>query len=355
MTRTVEVQAPAKVNLYLRVIERRPDGFHDLDTLFQAVSLADVVRVTLGDADDGGNARAEGAPGPARGGDEASGGARPGDAAPGSEPWVRSAAPPIQLSIDGPDLGPLESNLAYRAARRFQELVGLRAPVRIELEKRIPLGAGLGGGSSDAAAVLKALAVLADFRDNDALHGVAAELGSDVPFFLGASPLARGRGRGDRLTPLPALPEAHLVLALPDVHVSTADAYGALAAARAGGDPAGARGGASTDGGGAVGSTAGREGAWEAPSTWSEVEEISRNDFEPVVVPRHDEIHRSLEALRDAGAVVALLSGSGGASFGLFGGRAEAEEVATRLSEAHPWRFVAVSTRTTLPEPVAVE
>ena len=353
MTRTVEIEAPAKVNLVLDVLGRRPDGFHDLDTLFQAVSLADVVRLTLGD-DDGRNARVEGAPDPARGGHGTSGGPRPGDAAPGSAPWVRSAGPPIQLFIDGPDLGPLESNLAYRAARRFLEVTGGRAPVRIELKKRIPMGAGLGGGSSDAAAVLKALAFLAGFQDDGVLHEVAAELGSDVPFFLGDSPLARGRGRGEILTPLPALGRAHLVLALPEVHVSTAEAYAALAATRPGTETDEARRGA-TPGDGGEGGGAGREAAREAPSSWAEVEEISRNDFEPVVVPRHEEIRRSLQALRDAGATVALLSGSGAACFGLFGGRARAKEVAERLSGAHPWPFLSVTTRTTLPEPVALE
>ena len=373
MTRTVEIEAPAKVNLVLEVLERRPDGFHEIDTLFQAVSLADVVRVTLGE-EERGDLHGREDPTPARGAEQGAGAARgsgevgqsafPDAEGDGSVPWVRSAAPPIQLFIDGPDLGPLASNLAYRAARCFQELTGVRAPVRIELRKRIPVGAGLGGGSSDAAAVLKALAALTGFDDGAALHEVAAGLGSDIPFFLGDSALARGRGRGEVLTPLPPLPPAHLVLALPDVHVSTAEAYGALAAERAGAEGSDGRGASVRGGrdveamGGGLGRGRDDEGNEEsrvAPSSWEDVARRARNDFEGVVVPRHDEIGQSLEALRRAGAEVALLSGSGAASFGLFAARAEAEEVAGQLSGEHPWRFVAVSTRTSLPGPEAVE
>lgn len=314
MSRTVEVEAPAKVNLFLRVFERRPDGFHDIETLFQSISLADRVVVTV---EVGGGERPIelGVDGPLSGG-------------------RRSGRPPVHLQIDGPDLGPIESNLAYRAARRFQEETGLDVPVRIELVKRIPAGAGLGGGSSDAAAVLRCLAALIGYGNAGRLEAMAAELGSDVPFFLGDSPLALGRGRGEKLTDLRPLPEASLVLALPNVHVATGTAYGQLEARRA-------------EGGGGL-----------SPEldelTWPEVARIAYNDFEPVVVPTHDEIRASLDGLRAEGASVALLSGSGAASFGLFGTRAEAERAAEALKARHPWRFTVATTRTSVPPPRSV-
>lgn len=362
----VEIEAPAKVNLFLRVLGRRPDGYHDIETLFQSVSLADRIVVGLSDeipapAERDGDTPPAGGRDPdaagGRAGSESGGGdgVEPGGGEGGEgpardEPYHRTAAPPVQLDIDGLDLGPLASNLAYRAARRFLEATGTTSPVRVKLVKRIPMGAGLGGGSSDAAAVLRGLAALTGFDDPDALHEMAADLGSDVPFFLAGSPLALGRGRGERLTELGPLPEAHLVLALPDVHVATGEAYGALAEAREGqeGLPAVSASGA------AVSASVDERSAVGEPATWADVEALARNDFEPVVVPRHHEIGASLEALRDAGASVALLSGSGAASFGLFGGRAEAEEAAEALRRRHPWRFVAASTRTTVPMPRAV-
>lgn len=380
MTRVVEVEAPAKINLFLRVLGRRPDGYHDIETLFQSVSLADRVVVGLSDeatapsertgdasrpggrdrdaAGDGTGTGAESQGGAGRGGGARSGGGARGPGGEGrkgpagDEPYARTAAPPVQLDIDGPDLGPLGSNLAYRAARRFLEATGTTSPVRVKLVKRIPMGAGLGGGSSDAAAVLKGLAALTGFDDPDALHEMAADLGSDVPFFLAGSPLALGRGRGERLTELGPLPEAHLVLALPKVHVATAEAYAALAKAREGQGSSAAVSDSPDER-----SSSSDSGEWSSvgdPAAWTDVEALAHNDFEPVVVPRHEEIGASLEALRAAGASLVLLSGSGAASFGLFGGRAEAEEAAERLRRRHPWRFVAASTRTTVPTPWAV-
>jgi 4-diphosphocytidyl-2-C-methyl-D-erythritol kinase len=184
---SLRISAPAKVNLSLRVLGRRPDGFHEIRTLFQALDLGDELRVSRG----------------ARG---------------------------ISLEVRGPDLGPTEENLAYRAAEIFLEAFGETQGVHIELTKWIPAGAGMGGGSSDAAAVLRALSWLSPFPPPPGeLMRLGAKLGSDVPFFLGASPLAKGTGRGENLTPYRALPAADLVLALPGVHMSTAEAYGAEA------------------------------------------------------------------------------------------------------------------------------
>jgi len=166
----VRIAAPAKVNLFLRVFDRRPDGYHALETLFQAIDLADEVRLERVDAG-------------------------------------------VELVVVGADLGPSEENLAHRAASALLSAARVSGGVRIELTKRIPAGAGLGGGSSDAAAVLKGVAVLYEIPTGEGLlRGIAARLGSDVPFFLGRSPLAAGRDRGDVLEPFEPLEEMSLVL-----------------------------------------------------------------------------------------------------------------------------------------------
>lgn len=272
----VRVRAPAKVNLTLHVGARRPDGFHEVDTLFQAIDLADRVEVRWSDAGGG-----------------------------------------VTLDLDGPDLGPVEDNLAVRAAAAFRRAADLDRGVRIRLVKHVPAGAGLGGGSSDAAAVLRALDHLAGRPlPASVLRSLAGDLGSDVPFFLGDSPLARGRGRGERLVPCRPLPPAWLVLVLPPVHVATGPAYEALAEAR-------------------------RGNSTPAPpvdpdvGSWASVVGSLHNDFEAVVAAAHPRVAASLAMLREVGASPALLSGSGGACFGWSGredvARAAASDVEARL------------------------
>ncbi|MBT8489191.1 MAG: 4-(cytidine 5'-diphospho)-2-C-methyl-D-erythritol kinase [Gemmatimonadetes bacterium] len=299
MKRTASVSAPAKVNLFLRVLHRRADGFHELETLFQAISTGDEVRVTLG---------------------------------------ARIGTPPgIELRVDGPDLGPPESNLAYRAALAFRELSGRCDDVRIDLVKNIPVGAGLGGGSSDAAAVLKCLAALTGYDDVDALHATATDLGSDVPFFLATSTLALGRGRGEDLEELVPLPEASLVLALPTIHVATGAAYSELATHRAEAE-------------GAPEPTEGR--LVRPPGSWDEVVAVAHNDFEAVMAASHHEIQASLDGLRERGARFALLSGSGAASFGLFADAHHARGAAAWLEGRHRFSFVPVTTLSAMPAPI---
>ena len=263
MGRRARILAPAKVNLALRVHGRRRDGYHEIDTLFQAIDLCDEVEVEF-------------------------------------------AGHRVVLEVEGADLGPMEENLAYRAAARLLAEAAPGAGARVRLVKRIPHGAGLGGGSSDAAAVLRCLAELIGGVEPARLNALGAALGSDVPFFLGESPLARGRGRGEVLEPLPALPAADLVLVSPPVHVSTAEAYGALSASRGDGVPV------------ADSSDPLRL------ENWHELETVARNDFEPVMAEACPEIKRALVALREAGATVALMTGSGSTCFGLF---ANAERV----------------------------
>ena len=293
MRERVAVRAPAKVNLFLRVLGRRADGYHDLQTLFQSIDVFDDVSVELG----------------------------------GTE---------IELEIDGPDLGPVSENLAFRAASAYRAATGLEGGVRIALRKRIPAGAGLGGGSSDAAAVLSCLSVLTGDGNQERLRRLGAELGSDVPFFLGSSTLALGTGRGDVLEPLPPLPEGHLVLVLTPVHVSTGAAYAALADVREGDAPP---------------PTVGRETPLHS---WADVRSVAYNDFERVVATSYPEVLRTLAALGEAGAGFALLSGSGGASFGLFDDRDQAVVAAADLSEELGWPCVAAQTLAKRPVPAPV-
>jgi len=295
--RSVRLTAPAKVNLSLDVLHRRSDGFHEIRTVFQAVDFADELEVSLG-----------------------------GDG--------------VELDVSGAELGPVRENLAHRAARAFLERPGGcalgRHGVRIGLSKRIPAGAGLGGGSSDAAAVLRALRAL-DPEPPDAavLCEIAAGLGSDVGFFLGSSPLARGSGRGERVTRLEPLPPVSLVLVLPPVHVSTAEAYASLARLRSE---------AATE----ARVTAAADDA-PLPSSWTEVARTLHNDFEAVVPRSHPEIARSLDALREAGAQGALLSGSGAASFGIFPSPAEARQAGRAVRERLGYRVEVVHTLEAMP------
>ncbi len=281
----VQLEAPAKVNLLLRVLVREEGGHHQLETLFQALELADSLEVR---------------PDPEAG---------------------------IHLRIRGPaadGLVPDGTNLASRAARLFLEALprrGWSAPgVRIELEKRIPHGAGLGGGSSDAAAVLRGMNALArsPLSLEDLLR-LGGALGADVPFFVTGAPRALAWGRGDRLLPLPALAPRPVVVALPPVRVPTPEAYARLAGARrsAGVDYAGA---------GTPGDLA----------DWDGVARAAANDFGPPIEALHPACRLIREALEGAGATIALLSGSGSAVFGLFADAAGAEAGRAAATGAAP-------------------
>ncbi len=190
----IEVRCPAKVNLFLEVLGRRPDGYHDLSTVFLKVALFDSLFLT-----------------------------------PAAE---------VSLTVEGAALPEGDGNLVHAAAEAFRRAFGVREGVRMRLTKRIPLQAGLGGGSSDAAATLLSLAAL--FRPEvspEDLAPIALRLGSDVPFFLDG-PCARGEGRGERLTPLPPPAPRYLALFFPPFGLSTAAVYAALEPPRERRDPA---------------------------------------------------------------------------------------------------------------------
>ncbi len=178
--------APAKLNLFLKVGGIRDDGYHEVVTIMQTVDLYDELVFTV----------------------------------------ARSGG--IELISDGGDLPPAEDNLVVRAARLLQRRFNVTGAVRIGLKKNIPTGAGLGGGSSDAAAALKALSSLWGLAPGvEQLEGLAAELGSDVPFFIrGGAALCRGRG--EVVSPLDAGSALHFVIAMPPVGISTTEAYAVL-------------------------------------------------------------------------------------------------------------------------------
>jgi len=287
LSEMLSVAAPAKVNLFLRVLAQRADGFHELETLFQAVDFADHVELQAGP----------------RGG--------------------------ISLEVDGPELGPIEDNLVYRAAQAFLDAVGVYGNVLIRLKKRIPTGAGLGGGSSDAAAVLRLMnAMYGGPVDSESLRALGAELGSDVAFFLGESPLAIGRGRGDELEAIPPLPESHLVLALPPVHVATAGAYEKLSS-------------------GGLRSAGPRLG--DPPASWAWVATLAHNDFQEEVADIHPEVQAALDGLEAVGASPVLLSGSGAACFGRFPHHGLATSTAQALTARLGFPCLAVRTLSDFP------
>lgn len=267
MVKLLAQAAPAKINLFLRIIGRRSDGYHELDSIFVPVSLADQVRIEV----------------------------RP---APSSAVSLRCAI----ASIADP-----RTNLATRAARAFMREFGVTGQVEIDLDKAIPMGAGLGGGSSDAGAVLRMMASLFGVDSRERMDAVAVSLGADVPFFLDPRP-SRVGGIGEIVGPLANFPTLHLVIAVPPVEVPTAEIFKALKPAQ-----------------------------WSGSAPDDEVRAILSgrissaslvNDLAPVAMERYPEIARLKAILEESGARAAAMTGSGGAVFGVFGDADEAAGVA---------------------------
>ena len=256
--RAVEVtlSSPAKVNLFLELVARRTDGYHDIESVMQLVDLCDHVR-------------------------------------------LRKRARGIRVQVTGAELPAGRRNLAFRAAALLLEEAGVAGGVEINLDKRIPIAGGLGGGSSNAAAVLVGVARLYGLRtDRDVLQKLALRLGSDVPFFL-TDGLALARGRGELLTALRPWPPRWLVVANPGVPVSTAWAYQEASSKLTVG--------------------AGRvtiqplitDGRLPWPPVWA------FNRLEAVVLPHREEV-RALKALLEAeGAAPVFMSGSGASVVGV--------------------------------------
>lgn len=270
----IQIRSYAKINLTLEVGEMRPDGFHDIDSVVQVIDLSD--ELTIGPAE------------------------------PGA----------IDVSVVEGSAPQGRENLVYRACEAFVRATGVRGGARIALRKRIPLQAGLGGGSSNAAAAIAGL---------NSLHGcglsveematVAARVGSDAALFLYGGTV-RVRGRGDLATVLPDAPELSLAIVRPGVGVSTAWAYAELDRR----SEHGARGAG--------------DRAEEAVSKGdrSALLESLHNDFDRVIPALVDEVGRAREALEQENAEQVLLAGSGSAVFGVYPSMDRAAEAADRLS-----------------------
>lgn len=271
----MDVLAPAKVNLGLSVLGRLPSGYHSLHTIFAALAVGDILHL---------EAIPEG----------------------------------VELEVRGSDLPANTDNLVYKAAVMYLGAVGWRGGAKIILEKKLPLASGLGGGSSDAATVLRALSKIYPFPLD--LPTLALKLGADVPFFLGSG-LAEGRGVGEQLMPLEPL-EAHLVLVNPGIAVSASDAYkylkpeewqpeldvqGILGALRAGVEP----------------------------PYW--------NTLEGPVFRLQPFIEELKLELRRAGLFGVLMSGSGSTLFGLARDAGEAHYIAQKLRAIYPGFWIAAT------------
>lgn len=275
MVKLVAEAAPAKINLFLRVVGRRADGYHELDSVFVPISLSDRIRVEM------------------RGASGCS----------------------IALRCDQAGIPGGERNLAWRAAHAFLREFGLDAEVLIDLHKEIPPGAGLGGGSSDAGAVLRMMAALARIEDPARLGRVALGVGADVPFFL-APRIAHVGGVGERIVPLERCARLWMVIAVPAVEISTAEIYRGL-----------------------------RQDQWSGPAPDEHLRMIAQgqitpaivhNDLAAVAMAKFPQIAGLKRALEAAGASAAAMSGSGGAVFGLFGGEEQAARAAAALRAEKP-------------------
>jgi 4-diphosphocytidyl-2-C-methyl-D-erythritol kinase len=264
------IASPAKVNLFLEIIRRRPDGFHEIESIMQLVDLCDEVR-------------------------------------------LRPRTHGIRLEVSGAELPEGRGNLAYRAAALALEAGGISGGVEIQLAKRIPVAGGLGGGSSNAAAVLLGVSRLYGVDwPRETLCQLASRLGSDVPFFL-SDGLAMARGRGEVIESLAPWPPRWLVLANPGIPISTAWAYQQASSKLTGWQarvtlPA---------------LTAGRPLEW--PPLWA------FNRFEDVVLPHRPELVAMKRLLQEGGGAPVLMSGSGASVFAVVPDAAAAGALAARV------------------------
>jgi 4-diphosphocytidyl-2-C-methyl-D-erythritol kinase len=286
--RRARVEALAKINLGLQVLHRRPDGFHELRTVYQTISLADVLDIEF--------------------------------------------TPARRTSIELVSRPEIPENLVVRAARLAMQAMRATGRLGFRLKKRIPMGAGLGGGSSDAAAVLLALPALAGRRiPLEVLIRMGGELGSDVPLFLlGGTTL--GIGRGSEVYPLADLPRARGLLVVPPVHVSTAEAY------------LGLERGLTNDAAPNMISSF-QSCIWRNEVGVSEaaVPALAGNDFEEAVFRRHPGLKSIKARLRKLGAAPAMLTGSGSALYGIFRAREKLQEALPRFHKEQVFPFVFVS------------
>ncbi len=281
---TFIVRAPAKINLHLRILGLRPDGYHEVLTLLQSLHLHDTLTFRP----------------------------RPG---------------PLTIHCRSPHVPTGRANLVWEAASVLWEALGRRgepAGASVAIRKRVPAAAGLAGGSSDAAAALRGLCAAWDVpSDADWLHGLASKIGSDVPYFLDGG-AAVARGRGERISHEPDIEPLWVVLARPPFGVATADAYRWFDAEQP------------------------RRTVEERPAglppRWRQTWQGLRNELQPVVARRHPEVAVMVERLARTGALAAAMTGSGSVVYGLY--RREPAAAAARLAvRRRGWRTLL--TRTT--------
>jgi len=280
---TITLLSPAKINLCLSVLGRRPDGYHDVEMLMQMVGLFDEVTVSLG-------------------------------------------GPGISVTCDSHAVPSGEANIAWKAAKAMLRFSGKDVGLVIKIKKNIPVAAGLGGGSGNAAAVLAALNRLVGIGlDRDRLTEIGAGIGMDVPFFF-FGPTALAQGRGEILTELPPLPPIPILLVNPGVETSTAWVYKNLNLRLT------------------------KKGDCNkiARLNLRNIASGLHNDLESVTSALHPVINRIKDALLDQGAVGALMSGSGPTVFGIFETEAACRVAADSLSP-EGWMFYPVETLTESP------
>ena len=273
MKKAVRLPAFAKINLCLHVMGRRPDGYHELRTIFQAIGLHDTLEVTL------------------------------------------SSQPGISLEIDDPALPSGPENLVYRALERIAKEIDYSRGIKARLEKRIPVARGLGGGSSDAAAALIAMLRLTGKKlPLEVLLETGSSLGADVPFFLFGG-RAMAVNRGDEIYPLPDLPQRTILIVSPrEIGVSTKEAYQWLSSE--------------------LTTRSEPRKIWGfCALCWSRQEAGLSNDFEAPVFRRHPRLGEIRDGLLKRGAADAALAGSGSAVFGIYRNPAQARRAAQSFQE----------------------
>jgi 4-diphosphocytidyl-2-C-methyl-D-erythritol kinase len=281
------VRAPAKINSFLRILAKENSGYHQIETFFTAVDFCDEIHLSLSDDK-------------------------------------------ISLNVVGVELGSAEDNLVYKAVTAFFALVDYHGGIEITLNKNIPTGAGLGGGSSDAGAMIRALNLIFDRPCSpEELMGISCGIGSDVPFFTSGLGSALAWGRGERLMPMKF--RSYVLLALPSVAINTTEAYEALDIQRK------------------VTTAAVFPGS---ACSLEDLAGMSLNEFESMTFSRYPELGKIRKDIEKAGAPVARLSGSGGTLFGLFYTKDEVEAACRELRKSWPnVRFVITETLDSQPQP----
>ncbi len=284
------INAPAKINLYLKVLSKRDDGFHQIETLFERVSLFDRISV---------------------------------------EPSERST----QITCDNSSVPTDENSLLGKVVRDFMDKTGIKKHFKVSVEKHIPISAGLGGGSSDAAALLKGLNELEGHPlEEDNLTEIGGKIGSDVPFFLSNSSFAYGKERGERITRVDSRLNLHHILINPPFEISTKDVYGRVSA---------------------FSLTKSRPvdkmfTSFLNNNNIKGITENLHNDLQHVVLRDFPRLEKVFSELRKAGAEGVLLSGSGPTVFGIFTSGTTAIEAGKELEKIFPegegWKVFVVKT-----------